>query len=386
MNKSDRSGDTPKRKLLIRALVFLATFALVLGAVAAVAYRDKLNLDSARRWLTYRRVRTDGAGLAEPFTHGGGDRLGIACLDRGYLLASTAGARCYAANGTELSSQVVQMERPVLSAGSRSGAVYDAGGQTVYQFSTSGDPFVYTCDGVLSARVNAGGWLTVTSLQSHYRGSVTVLNADHRPVMALNYSSVFVSDAILSPDAKTVAVIAVGQNDGAFGSSLLLYSTSKEEPFARIDLAGLTVLDLDFDASGLWLLCDTALVTVSADGKTRCDYEYDPAFLKGYSLGGDGFAVLLLGRYRAGAARDGVTGGHDGVEIARNTLKRQILSLSAAGRYAALLSGRDLVVCTSDLTEYSVLGDPQGARVACVCGDGSTLLANSQEAWLYIPD
>lgn len=386
MKQSDRADAPKKKNLFLRMLIFLVTLALVLGAVAIVVYRDKLNLDALRRYMTYRAVRTGSTGLAEPFTHGGGDRLSIACLERGYLLASTAGARCYSSDGTELSSQVVPMERPVLSAGARSGAVYDAGSETVYQFSTSGDPFVYTCGGVLSARVNAGGAMVVTALQSHYRGSVTVLGADHRAIMALNYSSVFVADAILSPDAKTVAVVTVSQDGGAFGSSLLLYSTHREEPFATVELGGLTVLDMDFDSAGLWLVCDTALVILSADGQQRSDYPYDPAYLKGYALGGDGFAALLLGQYRAGSARDVVTVGSDGAIIARRTLKYQVLSLSAAGRYVALLSAHDLQICTGDLEAYSTLTDPRGARLACVCGDGSALLADSQEAWLFIPE
>ena len=387
MKQSDRADTAPKkRNFFLRVLIFLVTLALVLGAVAIVVYRDKLNLDSLRRYMTYRAVRTGSTGLAEPFTHGGGDRLSIACLEKGYLLASTAGARCYSSNGTELASQVVPMEHPVLSAGARSGAVYDAGGETVYQFSTSGDPFVYTCGGVLSARVNAGGAMAVTALQSHYRGSVTVLGADHQAIMALNYSSTFVSDAILSADGKTVAVVTVSQEGGTFGSSLLLYSTHREEPFATVELGGLTVLDMDFDSAGLWLVCDTALVILSADGQQRSDYPYDPAYLKGYALGGDGFAALLLGQYRAGSARDVVTVGQDGSVLARRTLKYQILSLSAAGRYVALLSAHDLQVCTGDLEPYSTLTDPRGARYACVCGDGSALLADSQEAWLYIPE
>lgn len=387
MNKSEYTGGAPKKKnMFLRLVVFLLTLVLILGAVAAVAYRDKLNLDAVRRWLAYRSVQTSTAGLTEPFTHGGGDKLNIACLDRGYLLASCAGARCYSSSGVELSNQVIQMGNPVLSAGNRSGVVYDAGGQSLYLFSTSGDPFIYQCESILSARVNSGGMLAVTALKSHYRGSVTVLGANHNPVMALNYSSTFVTDAILSPDGKTVAVVTIGQSGGTFGSTLLLYSTNREESFASIDLGGLTVLDMDFDSAGLWLLCDTALVTLSADGEERHDYYYDPAYLKSYTLGGDGFATLLLGKYRAGSARDVVTVGHDGQVIARRSLNYQILSLSASGRYLALLSGHDLELCTSDLEHYNTLEDTRGARIACVRNDASALLADSQEAWLYIPN
>jgi hypothetical protein len=34
---------------------------------------------------------------------------------------------------------------------------------------------------------------------------------------------------------------------------------------------------------------------------------------------------------------------------------------------------------------YNTLDDTQSARHVALCEDGGSLLANSQEAWLYIP-
>ncbi|MEI3140174.1 MAG: hypothetical protein V8S34_00355 [Lawsonibacter sp.] len=51
------------------------TAALVLGALALVVYRDRLNLDAVKRWLSYRALETSDTGEAAPFTHAGGDKL-----------------------------------------------------------------------------------------------------------------------------------------------------------------------------------------------------------------------------------------------------------------------------------------------------------------------
>lgn len=391
MKKSDSADKAPKKPhtFLRRVLAFLVTAALVLGALAAVVYRDQLNLDALRRWMTYRSIQTSQAGLAEPFTHGGGDRLDMACLDSGYLFSSTAGAHFYSSGGKELSSQVTHMEQPVLSASSRFGVVYDAGGESLFQFGNDHEPFVYSdpdTTGILSARVNNNGWLAVTGLHSHYRGGVTVYNAHHEPVITLNFSSAFVTDAILSPDNRTVAVVTISQTDGAFQSTVHFYSTNATESFADVPLDGFTVLDLDFDANGLWLLGESSLITLSPKGEDLAEYSFDPAYLKGYSLDGDGFAVLLLGKYRAGSARNVVTVDHDALEIARQELNAQVLSLSASGRYLAMLTGQELTVYTKDLIPYATLSDTQSARHAASFNDGSVLLADSQEAWLYIPD
>lgn len=387
--KSAHKAPKKSHTLLRRLLAFLVTAALVLGALAAVVYRDKLNLDALRRWLNYRSIQTSQTGLTEPFTHGGGERLDMACLDDGFLFASTAGAHFYSSGGVELSSHVTNMEQPVLSTSSRYGVVYDAGGESLLLFGGGHDPFVYAPEnssGILSARVNNSGWLTVTGLHDHYRGGVTVFNAGHEPVITLNYSSAFVTDAILSPDCRTVAVVTISQTDGAFQSTIHFYSTNATEPFSTVALDGFTVLDMDFDSSGLWLLGESSLVTLSAKGEEQAEYPFDPAFLKGYTLDGDGFAALLLGKYRAGSARDVVTVGRDGQVIARQELNTQVLSMTASGRYLALLTGQELNVYTGDLTAYSVLRDTQSARHAALHNDGSVLLADSQEAWLYIPD
>jgi len=390
MNQPKNADKAPKKQHTFprRLLAFLVTTALVLGALAAVVYRDKLNLDSIRRWLTYRSIQTSQAGLTEPFTHGGGERLDMACLESGFLFASTAGAHYYSSGGVELASQVTHMEKPVLSTSSRFGVVYDAGGTSLFQFGSSHEPFVYSDPdngGILSARVNNSGWLTVTGLHSHYRGGVTVYNADHQPVISLNYSSAFVTDAILSPDCRTVAVVTISQTQGSFQSTILFYSTSGTEPFASVPLDGFTVLDMDFDSNGLWLLGESSLLTLSPKGEEQAEYRFDPAYLKGYTLDGDGFVTLLLGKYRAGSAREVVTVGHDAQVIARQELNGQVLAISASGRYLSLLTGQALDIYTSDLTPYSTLYDTQHARHAALYNDGSVLLADSQEAWLYIP-
>ena len=53
-----------KPNIFLRLLAFLVTLALVLGALAVVVYRDRLNLDALKRWLSFRKVET-----AVSYTH-----------------------------------------------------------------------------------------------------------------------------------------------------------------------------------------------------------------------------------------------------------------------------------------------------------------------------
>ena len=378
-----------KPNILVRLLILAVTAALVAGALLLVVYRDRFNLDAVKRWLAYRSLETSETGQAEPFTHAGGEKLSLAYLDSGMLLSSAAGAHYYAFSGEPYAQEVLVMENPVLSAAGDAGVVYDAGGQSLFLFRGGQEAFQLTLEGdgdLLSARVNDSGWLAVTAQQSGYKGVVTVYNDQGSEVIQISLSSTFVVDAALSPDCRTVAVVTIGQEGGAFQSQVRFYPVDQEEPSAQVSLGSITPLDLDYEDGRLWVLGNDSLVTVSDDGQQVYSHSFGRSYLKGCSLGGDGFALLLLGSYRAGSASQAITVDEEGQVLAQTTLTGQVLDFDAAGRYCALLSGSSLSICTSALEPYALLESTQGARYTALSANGSALLADSQRAWLFIPD
>lgn len=387
--KREAPAKKPKKpNIFVRLLILVITAALVAGALLLVVYRDRLNLDAVKRWLAYRSLETSDTGQAAPFTHAGGDKLSFAYLNSGILLSSSAGAHYYSFSGEPYAEEVQAMDHPVLAASSKAGVVYDAGGQSLFLFRDGQETFHLSLEGggdLLSARVNDSGWLAVTAQQSGYKGVVTVYNASGSEVIQIRLSSTFVVDAVLSPDCRTVAVITMDQEGGVFQSKVLFYPVDQEEPSAQASLEGATVLDLDYENGRLWVLGEDCLKIVSEDGQEVSSYSFGRSYLKGCSLGGDGFALVLLGGYRAGSANQAVTINQAGEVIAQQTLSGQVLDFDSAGNYCALLSGSELTIYTSDFREYAVLDSTQGARYTELSSNGSALLADSQQAWLYIP-
>ena len=386
--KEQPAGKAKKSNPLFRLLALLVTAALVAGALLLVAYRDRLNLDALDRWLTFRSLETSSTGEAAPFTHAGGDDLSFACLENGILMASSAGARYYSFSGELYAEEVLALEHPVLSASRRAGVVYDAGGKSLFLFRGGQEVFDLSQEGegdLLSARVNDAGWLAVTAQQSGYKGAVTVYDAGGEPVIRISLSSTFLVDAALSPDCKTVAVVTIGQEGGSFSSQVLFYPVDQTEPSAQADLGGIVPLDLDYEEGRLWVLGEDRLLIIPQDGGAAASYSFGRQALKGCALGGDGFALVLLGRYPSGPASQAVTLGADGAELASLDLAGQVLDLGGAGRYCSLLTGGALTVYTQYLEEYARLSPTQGARYTALSSDGSSLLADGQQAWLYIP-
>jgi len=385
-----KNGTAKKPNLFVRLLALLVSCALVLGALTLVVYRDKLNADALRRWLTYRNLETNQLGQSEPFTHVGGERLQISCLDRSAIIASQAGVSLYSTSGQPLVVEVATMDHPVLSSNGSTAVVYDAGGQSLYVFQKLEEMFALPADSasqILSAQVNENGWLVVTAQQSGYKGSITVYNGSYEKVIQINLSSTFVVDAALSPDNKTVAVVTMGQENGVFQSRLLFYPIDSTQPSDEVALGNLTVLNMKYEDNQIWILGEKQMLLVSPRTHETQQWSFGQYYLKSCTLGGDGYAVLLLSRYRAASAELAVVLGPEGTPLSEKPLQGQTISACARGRYLALLGSNGLeIYLAQDLSPYATLTDTQGARLVSLFSDGSALLADSQEAWLYLPD
>ncbi len=376
-----------KPNVVLRLLTLLVTAFLILGAMVLVIYRDTVNVDTLKRWLSYQSMEP---GQAAPFPHAGGDKLSVAYLDSGVVTASAAGAHYYGLDGEPLAEAVLSMENPVLSASNTTAVVYDAGNQSLFAFRNGRQSFSLSLSGgadLLSARPNNSGWLAVTAQQSGYKGAVTVYDSRGIEVIQISLSSTFAVDAAISPDGRTVAVVTIGQENGAFFSRLLLYSVDKTEPFAQLDLGGMTVLDMDFDLGVVWLVGEDRLLTVSLtpEGETVQTCFFSPSYLKGCSLGGDGFAFLLMGRYRSGSADQALLVDSSAQVVQSIALTGQVLDYAAAGEYCALLTGSQLSVYNTSLEFVAGVKNSRAARRVDLNTNGSALLANDQQAWLYIP-
>lgn len=388
--KSPAAKRVKQSNPIVRLLALLVTAALILGAMVLVIYRDTLNVDALKRWMSYHSVGTDESGESVPFSHAGGDKLSVAYLDSGVVTASTAGAHYYNLDGEQLAEEVLPLENPVLTASGTTAVVYDAGNQFLFAFRGGEESFQLKLEGnadLLSARPNESGWLAVTAQQSGYKGAVTVYDRKGGEVIQISLSSAFVVDAAVSPDCQTVAVVTIGQEYGGFFSRLLLYRVDQEEPFAQVDLGSLSVLDMDYDENVIWILGEDRLLTVSLlpEGQTVQTYLISPNYMKGCSMGGDGFTLLLVGRYRSGSATQALRIDSSAQVVQSIPLSGQVLDYAAAGGFCALLNGSRLSIYNAEQELFASAENTKAARKTALASNGSAVLVNDRQAWLYIP-
>ena len=380
----------PKKKpnIFVRLLAFLVTLALLLGAVAAVVYRDRLNFDSIRRWFVYRSLEKSDSGQTESFQYDSAGKGGYSRVGDDLLVWSTAGVRLYSSGGVEYFNESLTLNRPVADTCGSAALIYDTGGNVLHTYEDRSTSFVLNTEQgheILSARMGPGGSFAVTTRESGYKGVVTVYSSGGHPVVGIRISTRFVTDGLLSDDGKTVAVLTVGQNEDVFESGLDLYALDGDVPFASYSLGNNAILDLRADGSAFWALGESSLSVARADGSAAVHYDYAGRYLKDYALEGDGFSALLLGKYRAGSGAALVTVGADGQELASLDLEDQVLDLDASGRYVAVLTAAGLTLYTKDLQLYDALENTMGARSVVLRSDGTAFLVGGETARLYIP-
>ena len=382
-------GRRKPGRLLLRLLAALLVVAVALGAVAAVVWRDRLNADSIKRWFRYRTMLLSDSGQAEAFPFDGDAEDSFALVDGDLLVCSRNTLSLYSGSGTRYVEQPVDMEHPAIACGGTSAVVYDVGGSELYVLSRR--QLVWTgtgLEGILSARLNKNGLLTVVTQPGSSRGEVTVYDASCAPLATVRLTSAYVLDAALSDDGKTLAIVTIGQQDGTFASTLSLYALNAAQggayaPDLVRSLGSGAVLELRHTADRVWALTDQGLGVLGRDGQT-VTADWDGRYLKQYTLAGDGFAAALLGKYQSGSQGELWVVLQDGT---RHTLeiREQVLSLSAAGRYLAVLTGNRLDLYTRDLTLYASLTDTQGARSVLMQADGSAVLIAQNTARCYVP-
>ena len=375
-------------RFFLRLIALVVVLAAALILVLLVVFRDRLNMDSLKRWFNYRSLTISDNGRAESFAYDGDLNCAFAVLDDDLLVCSGNAISLYSGSGTRYIHEQVSMENPVVNTNGTLAVVYDAGGSSLYVLGQRS--LVWSAadlDGILSARLNRNGQLTVVTQASGYRGMVTVYDASYNPVMSVSLTSAFVMDAALSDDGRTLATLTVGQENGAFATGLELYamdySSGSYQADVSCSLGSGVALNLRHTSSAVWALSDQGLTVTDHAGQTTW-VDWSNRYLRRYTLSGDGFAAALLGRYRAGSQAELWVVDARGQ---RRTLElsEQVMSIAAAGRYLAVLTGDRLDIYTDELKLYSSLQGTQGARAVLLMPDGSAILISADSAGFYVP-
>jgi len=400
-NDGEEEAKPKKRTGLRRFLTFLLILVVVLAAVLVAAWRDGTGVDALQRYFSYGKSDVVSGQTVYEYDISAQNRF--AMLGDSLVVASDTGVRLLNQQGEELWAKTVNLPGPALAQGGGRVAAYGVGGTDLFLLGQEGELLHLSTDEetpFVAASLNESGWLAVTTEKSNYKGHVSVYDADLELVFDLDSSSRFVADARMLNDNKTLAVVTLGQEDGVFVSNVVLYSLDADEasgektaegqqiavePVGDYDVKNGLVMAIGQQEKQIVTVSDTCLTFADPAGQVNATVSYGNDFLRGYTLDGDGFAALLLNRYQSGSVGRLQTIGPDGTVIATLEVNQEVMDLSAAGRYLAVLYADSLVIYNQELQVYASLQGTDFATGVLVRENGSALLLSADNASVFLP-
>ena len=379
------AGERPSRRPTLRSLSrLLLLLAVVLVIVVLTTMEDGNHFASLRRWLMY---GDSGTGQNYyTYTTDSGNRFAL--LGEDLLVVNQNAIQLLEDDGSIRYNLPVSVVEPMVSVGGGTAAVCDVGGSSLYLLDETGVRRELTLSGGLryySARLNSAGWLAVTEEKNGYKASISVYNSSGELVFSFDSYDSYITDALVTEDCRYVAAVSLDPQESVFSSTLRIYDLSEAQLAASCPIRDGLPMDITCTGDTLLALCDTRLALADLEGNLKLDYAYGSLYLHDYALGGGDFCALLLGRYQAGNICTLTTFDLAGQEIASLELSEEVLDLSAAGDYLAVLYSDSMVLYTRDLQEHARLEGTDYAGRVIMEEDGTALVLTGTAAWRFLP-
>jgi len=309
------------------------------------------------------------------------DNENIYRLFDGNLAVLNAGTfRLYSPDGSELLTLQLNYQRPGICVSDRFVAAFSYGSSEIAVTERKTLVSRIQTDGTItSVSQNANGWLATVCSTSDYRSVVSVYNANQNVVYTWKSADYYVLQAQVSPDCKTMAAVALTQENGTFITRMITFRLDKEEYHAVLDIENTLIESLYYlDDDTLCGVGDDQTIICSTDGKIISAYPYKNDKLHAAACA-DGYVVLSLSDRTSGLGAKIVRISADGSTKLRTT-SEEVRQLSACGGYVAVLFTQSLGLYNSDLDVLAESDDVTDVRSILVNQDGFVLLIYPSEA------
>lgn len=362
------------------------TVLVVLGAVAAAVLWDANSFDGLRRSIIYARAEKDETGCAKLYYYENDATSRFAAIDGSLVTVAANQVRLLDERSQVLYQNSVRFLHPDLMSGGGVAVAYDIGGTALYALDSKGLRWQQETEGeLLAVTVNPHGYVTAVYNKSGAKAAVTVWDSNGAAVFTFQSAQRFVMTAALGQDDRTLAAVTMGQEDGKFQSFLVLYHTDSDKMVATTPVDGGVAYALETLQREFCAVTEQGLYLLDSGGELKASYSYGGQFLRRCVVGDGGWAALLLSRYKSGGYASLITVDGDGNELGGCDIDGEVLDISTAGRYVAVLFSDRLTIYDKYLTEVATLPDVSEVRAVLMRADGSAVLAGASGASLYLP-
>ncbi len=381
-----KKGRNGKKTKIGTAISFVILLLIIIAAVAAA-----LNWDTLKRTPAAKKV--EGAfGISRQNTEASfsfdmySDNV-FAQLDGGLILASSAHIQSFDGDGELIFSKSTGEDGAVISTGGRYAAVWSVGGESIelicegkstqLKYQEGSD----TAHPLVSVKVNGDGKTTAVTVENGYKGAVSVYGSDGSAIYRVYLGSGYPLDAALSPDGRELTVLTMTEN----GSRVAAYSLDSENEKNAWESDEL-FFALDYISSGtVCALSSESAVFLSDTLRGSAAYDFGGEYIKDFVLGGDGYALLLLGKYKVGGSGHIVTLDTGASVLGSIEDRSEPQGFSASGKNIAVLYSDEIVLYDQRLVQTGSIPDADGIKYALARSDGSVIMVSGNGASISRP-
>lgn len=393
MNNQDRSVSkaAPQGSGRLRRILWIVLVLAALIAALCLIFPRLLNTDRVVRFFRYMGLRDKASYGRLEFDSGAGNVY--AGFDDGLLVGTESGVTLYSLDGDQKALIQGSLPTPVIRTGGDVGLVFSPGSAYAAIVGAGGTVLM---DGALSgafinADVSFDGYTAYITAETGYKSVATVLNESMEPIYRFSSRTRYLNACAVSEQGEYLAVARLEEEDGVYRSGVTILRTDLpledlEQDSAetvRLELGNQLVYELRFlDRTHLMAVAQNEIVFFNVDGERLSALPTRAGQLADYAVSADGWLILAL--EQNGGSRV-LTLNASGETLGELDLTERIRSVSAAEKYAAVLTDTCLQSFDRKLAVYDRSWDVLSATRVVARPDGTVLLVGSGGTKLFIP-
>ena len=381
----------PRRGKGLRITLMLLSILLVLLLLAWLIFPHVMNPDRLVRFFRYMGLREKENYGRVTFEAAAGNVY--AGFDDGLLVGTETGLTLYALDGEQKAFVQGSLPTPVLRTGGEVSLVFSPGSSYAAAIGAGGDILL---DGALSgalldASVSFDGYSVRLTAESGSKAVAEVLNPKQEAIYRFSSRTRYLNACAVSEKGEWLAVASLEEERSIYRSAVVLLRTDRpvadleqeDSGAVRAELGNRVIYELRFlDESHLLAVTQDELVFLNLEGELLSSLPLEGERLVDYAVSREGWLLLAL---EGGGAARVLSLDASGNILARLDLADRVRSVSAEGRYGAVLTEMELRILDSRLEEYDRSWDVLGATRVVVRADGTALLIAAGGTKLFIP-
>ena len=381
----------PRRGKGLRITLMLLSILLVLLLLAWLIFPHVMNPDRLVRFFRYMGLREKENYGRVTFEAAAGNVY--AGFDDGLLVGTETGLTLYALDGEQKAFVQGSLPTPVLRTGGEVSLVFSPGSSYAAAIGAGGDILL---DGALSgalldASVSFDGYSVRLTAESGSKAVAEVLNPKQEAIYRFSSRTRYLNACAVSEKGEWLAVASLEEERSIYRSAVVLLRTDRpvadleqeDSGAVRAELGNRVIYELRFlDESHLLAVTQDELVFLDLKGELLSTLPLEGERLVDYAVSREGWLLLAL---EGGGAARVLSLDASGNILARLELADRVRSVSAEGRYGAVLTEMELRILDSRLEEYDRSWDVLGATRVVVRADGTALLIAAGGTKLFIP-